>query len=269
MNQFAGGVFLILSIINNKGGVGKTTITVNLAHAIANKGKSVLVVDSDPQSNTSSIFTPNPDLLNPNSLYNLFDNNLPIEECIYKTGYDGLDILPNVHETSQLEIDLYKDVNMSYCMLRDSLRDYADANYDITIIDCSPTLGLFTIQALISSDVVIVPIEAGCRYSLNGFVAALDVITAITEKVNHKLRFLKAVINKADSRTTLSRISVERIRKQFIDKTFETTFNNDIKIKEAAALGITVIRHNPSCGASKKFRLLADEVISLTENVNV
>lgn len=254
---------MIVSIINHKGGVGKSCITTNLAHALANRGKKILVIDCDPQCNTSSIFTPVADEANPKTLYDIFTLGTPVDQCIYKTPYDNIDILMNSTETSHLEIDLYQDVKVSYQLLKSNVREHADKHYDITMIDNSPSLGIYTIMSLIASDCAIVPIEAGCRYSLDGFVAALDAIGSIAARVNHELRFLKAVINKADSRTSISRVSIDHIRRKFADKVFATTINTDTKIKEAVACKMTVLRHAPSCTASKKFRSLAEEVIGL------
>jgi chromosome partitioning protein len=254
---------MLISIINHKGGVGKTCITTNLAHALANRGKKVLVVDCDPQCNTSSIFAPTDGMANPKTLHNIFAENTPVKNCIYGTPYENVDILLNSPDTSHLEIDLYQDVRTSYQLLRDNVRDYAVENYDITLIDNNPSLGIYTIMSLVASDCAIVPIESGCRYSLDGFVAALDAIGSIAARVNHSLKFLKAVVNKADARTSISRVSIDHIRRQFSDKVFETTINLDTKIKEAVALKMTVLRHAPSCTASKKFRTLADEVIGL------
>ena len=126
---------MIISVINNKGGVGKSTITQNLAHALANKGKKVLVIDQDPQSNTTSVLTPP---TGANTLYNLYKDNLPIANCIYPTPYDGVDIVPNCNRTDTVEIELYSDVRQSYFLLRDTARDFAVKNYDITLIDCPP-----------------------------------------------------------------------------------------------------------------------------------
>lgn len=253
--------YMIVSIINNKGGVGKTTITCNLAHAAANKGKRVLVVDHDPQSNTSSIFVPQTGA--PKTLHDLYAGNTPIQQCIYPTLYDGVHILPNEPATAALELELYQDVRMSYHLLRDSIRDYADRNYDLVLIDCPPTLGLWVVMSLVASDCAIIPIEAGSRYSIDGFVAAFDAINSISQRVNHGLKFLKAVVNKVDLRSGISRLSVEHIRNQFADKVFETTIPINADIQKAEMEGDTVIRHAPQSNGAKRFRALADEIIGL------
>ena len=254
---------MIISIINHKGGVGKSCISTNLSHALANRGKKVLVIDCDPQCNTSSIFGPAEEVEDPKTLYDIYANNTPVAECVYKTTYKNVDVIMNSPEISHLEMELYQDAKNSYQLLRNGVRKFASENYDITIIDNNPSLGLYTINSLIASDCAIVPIESGCRYSLDGFVAALEAISSIASRVNAELRFLKAVINKADSRTSISRASVDHIQRKFADKVFSTIINTDTKIKEAVAFKSTVLRHAPSCIASNKFRALANEVIGL------
>ena len=254
---------MIISIINHKGGVGKSCITTNLAHALALRGKKILVIDCDPQCNTSSIFTPEAAPKEPNTLFDVFSDNTPVDQCIYKTTYENIDIIMNSPDISHLEIDLYKDAKNSYKILRNSIRKHATENYDITLIDNNPSLGLFTINSLIASDCAIIPIESGCRYSLDGFVAALEAISSIASRVNAELRFLKAIINKVDARTSISRASVDHIQRKFADKVFSTIINTDTKIKEAVAFKMTVLRHSPKSIASNKFRALANEVIGL------
>jgi chromosome partitioning protein len=252
---------MIISIINNKGGVGKTTVTVNLAHAIANRGKKVLVIDHDPQSNTTSILTP--PVEDPNTLYSMYSDNVSGIQCIYPTPYENVDILPNEPGTATLELEMYKDVRESYHLLRENIREYALKNYDIVLIDCPPNLGLWVVQALVASDCAIIPIESGSRYSIDGFVAAYDAITAISQRVNHGLKFLKAVVNKVDLRASISRVSVDHIRKQFGDKVFKTTLPVNTDIQKAEADKETIIRHSPQSSGAKRFRALADEIIEL------
>ena len=252
---------MIVSIVNNKGGVGKTTLTCNLAHALSNKGKRVLVIDHDPQSNTSSILIPQSG--DPKTLHDLYADNTSISQCIYPTPYQGVDILPNESSTAALELELYQDVRTSYHLLRDSMRDYANKTYDFVLIDCPPTLGLWVVMSLVASDCAIIPIEAGSRYSIDGFVAAFDAINTISQRVNHGLKFLKAAINKVDLRASISRMSVDHIRKQFGNKVFNSTIPINSDIQKAEMGGETVLRYAPQSTGAKRFRLLADEILEL------
>ena len=196
--------------------------TVNLAHALANKNLRVLVIDQDSQSNCSSILTPQ--TADPKTLHDLYSSDIPVESCIYPTSYSGVSILPNEGATASLELELYQDVRSSYFLLRDRVREYAEANFDITLIDSPPNLGLFFVQALCASDVACIPIIAGSRFSIDGFVAAFEAVTSVSARLNHGLKFLKAIINKVDLRVGISKLSVDHIRSQFADKVF---FNNN------------------------------------------
>jgi chromosome partitioning protein len=251
---------LIISVVNNKGGVGKSTITQNLAHALANKGKKVLVIDQDPQSNTSSVLTP---IGGNKTLFDLYKDGIPIKDCIFPTPYDGIDILPNVNKTDTLENGLYANVRQSYFLLKDLARDYALDNYDICLIDCPPNLGLFVLMALICSDSVIVPIEAGSMYSVDGFVSAYEAIQGASGAVQHQLKFLRAVVNKVDLRASIHKSSLEYLRRSFGDKIFNTTIPANTDIQKAEAERKTVIRHNPHCSGSKRFKLFADELLEI------
>jgi len=252
---------MIISVINNKGGVGKTTVTVNLAHALANRGKRVLVIDHDPQSNATSRFAPTRE--EPHTIYNMYADGISGKDCIYSTFYANVHILPNRSTTATLEIDMYQNARENYWRLRDNVRELACRDYDVTLIDCPPTLGLWVIQALVASDCAIIPIECGSRDSIDGFIAAYDAIKAITKRVNHDLRFLKAVINKVDLRTSIGRVSVEQIRREFGDKVFQTTIPVNTDIQRAEAYRETVLKHAPESNGAKRFRLLGDELIEV------
>lgn len=251
---------MIISVINNKGGVGKSTITQNLAHALANKGKRVLVIDQDPQSNTTSVLMPPSGA---NTLFNLYQGDTSISSCIYPTPYENIDIIPNCNKTDTLEIKLYSDVGKSYFLLRDQVRDIALSKYDICLIDCPPNLGLFVLMSLLCSDSAIVPIEAGSRYSIEGFVNAFEAIEAASTAVNHKLSFLRAVINKIDMRMSVHKSSVEYLRRSFGDKIFDTTIPMNTDIQKAESDRLTVIRYNPHCNGARKFKTLADELLEI------
>jgi cellulose biosynthesis protein BcsQ len=251
---------MIISVINNKGGVGKSTITQNLAHALANKGKKVLVIDQDPQSNTTSVLLPP---TNSNTLFNFYKDEIPILGCIYPTPYEGIDILPNSNKTDTIEVSLYADVRQSYFLLRDNLREHVLSAYDIALIDCPPNLGLFVMMALICSDSAIVPIEAGSRYSVDGFVSAFEAIEGAAGAVQHPLKFLRAVINKVDLRATIHKSSVDYLRRVYGEKIFQTTIPTNTDIQKAEMERETVLRYAPHCNGAKRFKALADELLEI------
>ena len=249
-------------MINNKGGVGKSTITQGLAHSLALKGKKVLVIDQDPQSNTSSVLTP---IGGNKTLYDLYKDGIPAKDCIFPTPYEGISILPNINKTDTLENGLYADVHKSYFLLKDSVQDYATNNFDITLVDCPPNLGLFVLQALIFSNAALVPIEAGSMYSVDGFVSAYEAIQGASEAVNHQLKFLRAVVNKVDLRASIHKSSLEYLRRTFGDKIFKTTIPANTDIQKAEAERKTVIRYNPHCSGAKRFKSLADELLEIID----
>ncbi|MEI7638285.1 MAG: ParA family protein [Syntrophus sp. (in: bacteria)] len=254
---------MIIIVINNKGGVGKTTITTNIAHGLANRGKKILVIDQDPQANTTSILSPP---VGANTLYSFYSENSPVSNFIYPTPYENLDIIPNENATATLELELYSDIKTSYHLLRDKIREYAVSNYDHTLIDSPPNLGIFVMMGLICADSAIIPIEAGSRYSIDGFVAAYEAIQAASKKINHDLKFLRAAVNKVDMRTSVSKTSVEYLRRQFGDKLFNTTIPLNTEIQKAEMDRQTVIRHSPHSTGAKKFRLLTDELLELIDS---
>lgn len=252
---------MILCMLNNKGGVGKTTCTVNLAAALANRGKKVLVIDNDPQCNATALLLG--DQTPENTLYELYTENTPIEHCIYPSVYN-VDVVPNAQVTSQIEADLYQDTDVSYQMLKKAARAYAAANYDVTLIDCPPSLGLWVIQSMATADGVLVPILSGSRFSLDGLTAIYTSIKSIQEtKLNKKLAFIRCLINQVDLRTTSTQVVIEKVRQLYPGKVFETTIPTNDAIKQAELARTTVLKYNPQSSGAKRFRALADELIDI------
>jgi len=252
---------MIIAMVNNKGGVGKTVSSVNLAAALANRGKKVLLIDNDPQCNATSLLLgeTTPD----NTLYESFTENIPIQKCIYPTQF-GVDIVPNAQITSQIESDLYQDTARSYALLKNLARNYAREHYDITIIDCPPSLGLWVIQAMSCADGIIVPIEAGSRFSLDGLASIYTSIESIrATKINKELRFLKTLVNKVDMRTSSSKVIIEKVKELYPNNTFETTIPTNDSIKQAELSRTTCLKYDPQSSGSKRYRALADELIAL------
>lgn len=250
---------MIVSLVNNKGGVGKTTSTVNLAHALGVSGKRVLVVDNDPQCSATSLLLGDEPL---HSLYDALVDGASLTQCIYPTRFN-LDLLPNSPATATIESDLYKGPG-NYFRLRNLLRVYAVKQYDFTLIDCPPTLGLWVIMSMVASDAVIVPVEAGSRFSLDGLASVYTAIEQIrASKVNEKLSFLKAVITKVDMRTTSSKVVVDAIRCRYPRNTFRTIIPINDAIKQAEISHTTCLDYDPYSKGSKGYRALASELMDL------
>jgi chromosome partitioning protein len=255
-----GETTMIISVFNNKGGVGKSIITQNLAHALASKGKKVLVIDQDPRSNTTSVLIPPSGA---NTLFNLYRLEVPAFKCIYPTSYNNIDILPNTIKTESLQISLCSDVEKSYFLLRDSIREYALQNYDICLIDCPQNLGLYVKMALICSDSTIVPVAAGSQFSIDGFVSVLKTIEAISKTVPHPHKFIRAVINKVDLRNSIHKSSVDDLYRTFEDKIFKTTIPKNTVIMHAEMERKTVLSYAPHCTVAKRFKSLANELLEI------
>ncbi|MFZ4859168.1 MAG: ParA family protein [Desulfuromonadaceae bacterium] len=271
---------MIIGMVNAKGGVGKSTCACNLAHALALRGKRVLVIDNDPQSNATSLLMG--DQAPQKTLFNLLESSMAIaevdlfdqtalpsppittlEQCIYPTVF-GVDVLPNSVDAATLEFDLYQDPS-NYGLLRRLIRTYSQEHYDYCIIDCPPTLGaIWVIMCMVAADAIIVPVAAGSRMSLDGLSSVYSAVEKVSIKANTELKFLKALINKVDLRTSASKLIVETMKKRFPGKTFETAIPDNTAIEQAEIYRTTVLKHDPQCSASKRFRALAGELIELT-----
>jgi len=266
---------VILAIVNNKGGVGKTTLATNLSHALANRGHKVLVADLDSQSNTTHFFLP-PEISNYLSLYDLLKDtsrNKPeseIRRYIYPTEYEGVDLLPNVQRSAALEPILYQDVEAAYTALRRNLRDYALKHYKFCIIDCPPNIGVWVMMSLLASDCVIVPIESGSDRSIDGLDLAIDTINQVSETVNPDLRFLRLLVNKVDKRKTSTRNMLTRMAQDYgPENMFNTTLSESDIYKQSESENRTVIRYQPRSSAANQIRSLGAELCSILEQYDL
>lgn len=253
----------IIAVVNNKGGVGKTTVTVNLSHALTRKGQRVLVVDMDPQCNSTSILLQaNPET---NTVYDVFsERDLDLLACIHPTEYQLLHCLPNTQYTSALEPNLLRALPDSFQIIRQRLRSFAQENYDYAILDCPPNMGFFVVSALQASDFVVVPIKSGSAFSLQGLTKAIGLINEIQATGNPDLRFLRLLINQVDRRTATSRVTIAQVEKNFPkDQVFETTVPTNAAFERAEAELKTIIRYEPASWGAKAYRKLANEVLDI------
>jgi len=255
----------IIAIVNNKGGVGKTTVTVNLAHALAKRGKRVLIVDNDAQCNASSLLVDS-DIVS-DSIYELYEaDDTPIERCIYPTAYDGLSIIPNSEETAALEISLNRGIPKTYLRLRDRIRAYVKQNFDFTFIDTPPNWGYFVLAALHAADCVIVPILCSSRFSMEGLTRALSLIDGVRERENPDLRLLRLVVNNVDKRTAISRVVADKLRRLFDENVlFKTSIPTNTQFAQAEMEGKSIIRFSPRSVGAKYYRSLATEFLEIFE----
>ena len=260
---------MIISIINNKGGVGKTTTAVNLAHALSKKGKRVLVVDTDSQCNSTDILTSGTEFEGL-SFYDVLEegDKASVSDCIFETEYENLFLLPNVPETATLEPELIAGVPESLYRLRKALRQYALKNFDFTLLDNPPNMGTFVISSLLASDCVIVPTEAGSKHSGEGLVKAVKLIEETREKGNPDLRFLKLLLTKVDRRTIISRAVVEQVRRLFPrEKVFDTQIPVNTDLQKAEFKGETIFKFRSNAASARAYMSLAEELISTVEGI--
>lgn len=255
----------ILAISNNKGGVGKSTTTANLGHALANRKLRVLIVDADSQCNLTGSFLGNP--WQGTSLLELLDGNgVSVDSCVFPTAdYERLSVLPNKAGSAALEPDLARREDYGWYHLRDRLRDYAVNNFDLTLIDCPPNLGLFSIQAMIASDFILVPVEAGSRYAVDGLDRTVETIEDIAkaDPTGQSGRFLRLVINKADRRTAVSKVTIDQIQTSYGARVFSTIIPSNTDIQQAELYQRTVIRHASKSPGAQAFRSLAKELLDV------
>lgn len=266
---------VIIGILNNKGGVGKTSATINLGHALANRDRRVLVVDMDNQCNATHKLLGGEPQETP-TMFDILDaacigEDLPdVSSCIYKTSYDNLSCLPNQKNTAHLEKGLYDKYPQSMRYLRNSLRTYAVANFDFVLIDTPPNLGIFVLNALLASDCVIVPISGGSADSVRGLKNAISLINKAKASLgeDESLRFLRILINNADTRTQVAKSIINAVHTGWgVDQSFSTIIPRTTEFEKAEAVGKTIIRYNPAVNASKGYRALAQELMTILSEV--
>lgn len=258
----------IISVINNKGGVGKTTTTCNLADSLGKQGYKVLVVDADPQSNTTTILLPIETHIR-KSLYDLLENNTTPDlnsGYLYATTCKNVLIVPNISETASIEPTLIAEAPKSFMRLKEKLRKSVVNNFDYIIIDCPPNMGTFVLCTLYASDFAIVPILAKSSFSVEGLIKAVRLIKDIREKVNPELRFLRLLINSVDKRTSISRSITEQINRVFEkDQIFKTQIPVNTTFEKAEANRETVFQYDGTSTGARAYRELAKELSSIIE----
>ena len=253
----------IISIVNNKGGVGKTTVAVNLAHALTRRGQRVLVIDTDSQCNATSILCSKE--AGKNTLYEVFaESDVNIEHCISPTEYEKLFCLPNTNDTSALEPPLLRSLPESFEIIRRRIRQHAQDHYNFTFLDCPPNMGFFVVSALHASDFVIVPVLAGSAFSVEGLSKAIDLINDIRTNSNPDLKFLRLLINQVDRRTAMTKVSIDQINKHFTsDQIFKTMIPVNAAFQRAENEAKTIIRYDPTTLGAKAYRALAKELLNI------
>ena len=247
----------IISLANQKGGVGKTTTAINLSAALAKEGKKVLLVDADPQANASSGL--GIDIRNLEAtIYECLASGIDPKLAIHHTSVDNLDLIPSHIDLVGAEIEMLGLDDRELLMKRilSHLRD----QYDFILIDCSPSLGLITVNALTASDSVIIPVQAEF-FALEGIAKLLNTIKIIKSKLNPQLKIEGFLVTMFDNRLRLSTQVYDEVKKHFGSLVFNTVITRNVRLSEAPSHGLSVLDYDPSSKGAKNYTALAKEVI--------
>ena len=247
-----------IAIANQKGGVGKTTTSINLSASLAAKGKKVLVIDTDPQGNTTSGFGVEKNDLD-NTVYELMLSECSIKECILNDVIDGVSIIPSNVNLAAAEIELIGVDRKEYILKREV--EWIKDSFDYIIIDCPPSLSMLTINAMTTADTVLVPIQ--CEYyALAGLSLLIHTINLVKERLNPDLDIEGVVFTMYDSRTNLSMQVVENVKSNLSQKVFQTLIPRNIRLAEAPSYGMPINAYDPKSAGAEAYMQLAEEVIN-------
>ncbi|MBI2437025.1 MAG: ParA family protein [Candidatus Magasanikbacteria bacterium] len=252
----------VISIVNQKGGVGKTTTAINLAAFLAEMGKFVLLVDLDPQGNATSGLGVNRDELS-HGLYEALSKQTRLHDVVCNTPHEGLRIVPATQNLAGASIELV-DVERREFQLRDLLSEVSHA-YDYIIIDCPPSLGLLTVNGLVAADELLIPVQAE-YYALEGLGQLLKTVELVRTHIHPDLGILGAVLTMFDKRTRLSSEIMSELYKYFPNNIFRSVIPRTVRLAEAPSFGQSILHYEPRGKAAKAYDRLAREVVERHRN---
>lgn len=248
----------VIAIINQKGGVGKSTTAINLSACLGDLGKRVLVVDFDPQGNATSGFGVDKDAVE-SDVYDALMNNVPLSEVVVPSPVEGVDVAPATIQLAGAEIELVS-VMARESVLRYVLDPVRDS-YDFIFVDCPPSLGLLTVNSLVAADSLLIPIQ--CEfYALEGLSKLLESMRMVKGRLNPTLDIFGVVMTMFDVRTTLSKQVVDEVRDYFGDKVFQTVIPRNVKLSEAPSHGLPINLYDARSKGAIAYAELAREVVA-------
>ena len=253
----------IISIINQKGGVGKTTTVINLATGLSMKGKKILVIDLDPQGNATTGLGLSNTEISDNTIYSVLNGNKKISEAIQQTKFGGLNLVSSNVDLSGLEVETAGDNRRAF-KLKDELTailNDSETFYDYILIDCPPSLSLLTIMALVASESLIVPLQTEF-FALEGLTQLMKTIERIKSNLNPTLNIRGILLTMFDKRNKLSTEVEKEARSYFKEKVYSSIIPRNVRLSEAPSHGVPVLIYDKTCPGSKAYFSLTDEVLN-------
>ncbi len=252
----------VISIANQKGGVGKSTTAINLAACLAEKKKNILLIDLDPQSNTTSGYGIEKESIK-NSVYDLIMGECSIEDAILNMEYPKMDIISSVPDLAGAEIELLEFEDKEF-RLKNSL-DTIKSNYDYIFIDCPPSLSMITINGLAASDAILIPMQAE-YYAMEGLALLINTIEMIRENINPALDIQGILFTMYDGRTKLSQEIVENVKTNLNVKIYNTVIPRNVRLAEAPSYGVPINLYDKKSKGAKAYISLAEEFLEMEGN---
>ena len=253
----------IISIINQKGGVGKTTTVINLAAGLSMKGKKILVIDLDPQGNATTGLGLSNTASSDTTIYSVLNGNKQINEVIQQTNFENLNLITSNVDLSGLEVETAGDSRRAF-KLKDELTSILNdsrASYDYILIDCPPSLSLLTIMALVASDALVVPLQTEF-FALEGLTQLMKTIERIKNNLNPELSIRGILLTMYDRRNKLSGEVEKEARNYFKDKVYQSVVPRNVRLSEAPSHGVPVLIYDKACSGSKSYFSFTEEFLN-------